>query len=299
MNSTQIEARIDMPRLIEAKTFGVAAGIGDLSWVYSKLKNIGQPLVFHVADGWPRRSVPFLKLLPNMAHAEYSPHSWHDLQAFQRLHPAGTYQELKDRNFGVEYLENNMHLLSGRRLEEWLPDLPTDFHYEMNVPVEDMARAKFLWEKHGLRHPCMAISCASYKGSEAWNTWGVTPWLEFLRLIKHEVPEMQFILIGGFWDDLTATIADTGGFIDLVGKTSIGTCIELLKRIDYYVGFCSGLGVLRTVLNKKVFTLWPDIHDSHIWSWVPPKMAEDGTYVGMLWREPEFVFARVKKWMAR
>jgi len=170
----------------------------------------------------------------------------------------------------------------------------------MIIPEEDKERAKFLWEKHELGvGPVMAISCASYRGSEAWNTWGVKPWLEFLELVRREVPEMKFVLIGGFWDDLTATIADTGGFIDLVGKTNIGTCIELLKKIDYYVGFCSGLGVLRTVLSKKVFTLWPDIHYTHIWSWVPPEMSEDGTYVGMLWREPEFVFERVKQWMKR
>jgi len=285
---------------IETKKFGVAAGIGDLSWIYSKLKYIGQPLEFQVADGFPRRSLPFLKLLPGIEYAEYSPHNWSDLQAWARAHPYETYQDIRERGFGVEYLENNMHLLAGRRLEEWLPDLPTDFHYEMIIPEEDKERANFLWKKHELgTGPVMAISCASYRGSEAWNTWGVKPWLEFLELVRREVPEMKFVLIGGFWDDLTATIADTGGFIDLVGKTNIGTCIELLKKIDYYVGFCSGLGVLRTVLSKKVFTLWPDIHYTHIWSWVPPEMSEDGTYVGMLWREPEFVFERVKQWMKR
>ena len=284
---------------MEAKTFCVPSGIGDISWQYSKLKNIGQPLHLQVCDGFPRRSLPYLKLLPNVSYAEYVPTKWTDIQSFQRMHPVETYQDIKERGFGVEYLENNMHLLSGRRLEEWLPDLPTDFHYEMNIPLEDSARAKFLWDKYGLRHPCMAISCASYRGSESWNTWGVKPWLEFLELVRKEVPEMKFILIGGFWDDLTATIADTGGFVDLVGKTNIGTCIELLKKVDYYVGFCSGLGVLRTVLKKKVFTLWPDIHESHIWSWAPPEMCEDGTYIGMLWREPSDVFSRVKLWMRR
>lgn len=253
----------------------------------------------HIADGWPRRSLEFVKLLPNVAHAEYSSHSWDDLLSFENVHPAETYKVIRDRNFGVEYLQNNMHLLHGRRLEEWLPDLPTDFHYKMDISIEDKARAKFLWNKHELGHPCMAISAASYRGSEAWNTWGAKPWMEFIHLIQKEVPEMQFILIGGYWDDLTATIADSGGFVDLVGKTSIGTCIELLKKIDYYVGFCSGLGVLRTVLNKKVFTLWPDIHASHIWSWVPPEMIEDGTYIGMLWREPEDVFQRLKVWMKK
>ncbi len=288
-----------MPVCTETKKFGVAAGIGDLSWIYSKLMNIGQPLEFQIADGFPRRSLPFLKLLPQVAYAEYSSHNWSDLQAWQKAHPYQTYEDIKQRGFGVEYLENNMWLLSGKRLEEWLPDLPTNFHYDMVIPDEDKERAKFLIEKHSLRSPCMAISCASYRGSEAWNTWGVKPWLEFLDLIRKDTPEMQFILIGGFWDDLTATIADVGGFVDLVGKANIGTCIELFKVIDYYVGFCSGLGVLRTVLNKKVFTLWPDIHESHIYSWVPPEMSEDGTYVGMLWREPEFVFSRVKQWVRR
>ena len=66
---------------VETKKFGVAAGIGDLSWIYSKLKHIGQPLEFQVADGFPRRSLPFLKLLPGIEYAEYSSHNWFDLQA--------------------------------------------------------------------------------------------------------------------------------------------------------------------------------------------------------------------------
>ena len=49
---------------------GVPSGIGDVSWLYSKLKHAG-PLGYKIADGWPYRTKQFLELLPNVRWAEY------------------------------------------------------------------------------------------------------------------------------------------------------------------------------------------------------------------------------------
>ncbi len=48
---------------------GVPSGIGDVSWVYSKLCNVGERLEYEVADGWPYRTTQFLELLPGVSKA--------------------------------------------------------------------------------------------------------------------------------------------------------------------------------------------------------------------------------------
>lgn len=283
---------------MEPKIIGVPSGIGDLSWLYSKLKHIGQPLHLQLADGWPRRSMDFVKMLPNVQFAEYTPHSFTDIMAWEKSHPYTTWADIKARGFGGEFLQNNMWLLAGRRLDEWLPDLPTDYHYDFTINEDDRARAAFLWDSNDLgSSPTMCLSAASYRGSEAWNTWGIREWRAIIELVKQEVPDVKMVLVGGYWDDLTSTLADTGNFVNFVGKANIGATIDLLSRMTWYMGFQSGLGVMRTVMRQSYLALWPDIHASHINGWVDPEQLESGEYTGLLWRDPQELWPTIRKWI--
>src|SRR5215467_796658 len=118
------------------QTVCVPSGIGDVSWAYSKLRNAGK-LVYEVADGWPYRTVPFLELLPGVAKAEYGPFNYQDIVAFEQGTGIGHHPTWENVNNGRGLervlLEPNRHLEEGKRLEDWLPDLPTTFHYEINT----------------------------------------------------------------------------------------------------------------------------------------------------------------------
>ena len=277
-------------------TFAVPSGIGDVSWAYSKLICLG-PSEYQVADGWPHRTVPFLELLPGVSKASYGPFNFADIVQFEHMHkyhPSPTWEQVP-KGFGITYIEPNRHLEMGRRLEDWLPDLPTEFHYKINVSEEDRLKARNKLE--GCPRPWTGISAASYRGSEAWKTWGYADWSPFLKGWHDEVGGTIFLL-GGFWDDLTDTLA-ADGWKSLVGRTSVGSAIATLDMLDYYIGFSSGLGVLRTVLKKNAFMLWPDFQAELSTSWAPPDMLENGEYVAQLWRPYDLVLKRALLWQRR
>jgi len=273
-------------------TVAVPSGIGDVSWAYSKLK-YAEPMLWQVADGWPYRTKPFLDMLDNIAGVEYGKFSYDDIVVFASQHAKRTWHEVISNGFGRILIEPNSHLERGGRLEDWLPDLPCDFHYEIHTSSQDQTRAASLLA--GLETPLWGISAASYRGSEAWTTWGFDEWSKFLKAF-HTKWEGTIILLGGFWDDLTSSLADEG-YKDLVGKTSVGCMVEVLKQLKGYIGFSSGLGVIRTVLRLPVFMMWPEHQQPLSTSWAPEWMLEDGLYVASRWLEPDVVLRRVNAWV--
>lgn len=275
---------------------GVPSGIGDVSWMYSKLKHVSKKLEIEVADGWPYRTVPYLELLPNVYRASYGDFQYPQIVAAEvcnGINGKTIWRDLASQEHGRLLLEANRHLEAGKRLEEWLPDLPCDFHYQMLTTAEDTERAHKIID--GLKHPLIGISAASYRGSEAWKTWGFNEWKPFLQWLTTETGG-DILLMGGFWDDLTSVLAEEG-YRDAVGRTSIGVAVEVLKLLDGYLGFSSGLGVLMTVLDRPTFMLWPDHQVELSTSWAPPDMLATGTYTTSLWREPTLVQRSVKRWL--
>ena len=274
---------------------GVPSGIGDISWVYSKVKNIGEPLEIEVADGWPYRSVPYLELLPKVVKATYGGFSYVNIIGFQTVNGiTGNESWYELRKLGDNLLlEVNKHLEAGKRLEKWIPDLPCDFHYEMITTAQDSSQAELLLE--GLRKPVIGISAASYRGSEAWKTWGKEQWSAFLPWLEAETGG-QVLLMGGFWDDLTSSLADMG-YKDIVGRTNTGVMVELLRKMEGYLGFSSGLGVLRTVLSKPAFMMWPNHQFQLATSWAPFEMLEDKSYSWCPWLEVDAVQKVVRPWL--
>jgi ADP-heptose:LPS heptosyltransferase len=184
----------------------------------------------------------------------------------------------------------------GKPLAEWLPDLPTSYHYPVNISEFGKEKAKAILERY--RRPITLVSCASYRGAEAWKTWKYPEWSYFLSHMKEELSGGTIVMVGGFWDDLTASFEDDG-YPCIVGKTAMPTMLELLRQADYYVGFSSGMGVMRTVFKRNAFMLWPDHQVALSTSWAPPEMMENDQYVAVLWREPEMIFKRWRVWLKK
>jgi hypothetical protein len=51
-------------------TVGVPSGIGDVSWMYSKLKH-AEPMNWEIAKGWPHRTRPYMELLDCVKDVKY------------------------------------------------------------------------------------------------------------------------------------------------------------------------------------------------------------------------------------
>lgn len=287
---------------------GLPAGIGDFSWAWSKLCHLKDRIdSIQVCDGWPHRTVPYIELCFENADKSpkvgYGDFNYITIQLFTKsngIENPTLEKLLSMKDYGRILLEPNQHLELGRRLEDWIPDLPCNFHYPLYTSFANhsamMKLLKALEEKQ-VPHDAqiVGISCASYRGSEAWKTWGREEWKDCLqRLIKRG---WYPLILGGFWDDLSYTLACELNLPDLVGKTNIAECVEIFRILPAYVGFSSGLNVIRTVLNKPAFALWPDHQVELATSWVPPQMLEDRRYSWALWRPVEDVFPQISQFL--
>ena len=297
----------------------VPAGIGDWSWIWSKLYGVRDKISsVRIVDGAPRRTKEYVQCC-GIQDADYDLEITGGQYVFilstesamgygWRNHP--TWAKLP--KVDPLLIEANQHLENGLRLEDWLPDLETYFHYPLFVSDKDrqQARQKTIRAINGDRYspghpmkdgPVVGISCASYKGSDAWKTWGQDEWCDFLCRVMDL--GWRPLLVGGGWDDLTYSVACELDLPSTVGKTSVPQMIEQMDMLDAYIGFSSGMNVIRTVLNKPAFALWPcnekiDQKDLST-SWAPPEMLEQERYVAVTWRPVREVWPVAKRFLLR
>jgi len=306
---------------------GSPSGIGDFSWLWSKLYGIRDQITeIEIADGAPYRTVPYVELCLTPEERKRIKVSYGDFQyntilmnmMVYSLHylrqrsPITWAKVLKahcpDGPLSTTriLLEPNTHLEAGRRLETWLPDLDTEFHYPLYTTAADARHAKEHLDRE-LRatnyqgKPLLGISCASNGGQKNWRTWSREEWVEFLQGTIDL--GWQPVVIGGHWDDLSHYVCRELNLPDLVGKTNVPEMVEILRYLPSFICFSSGLNVIRTILKKPVMCLWPQcgVTDQDLLrhSWVPPGMEDSGEYVSHLWAPVEVVWPLAKDFLER
>ena len=294
-------------------TIGLPSGIGDASWALSKLYAVRDQIrEIRIADGWPLRTIPYVHLfwspeeraarpvvetpddprekLPGTSYGNFTYQTIRQFEAVNEIAYAPGYSPTwadvlsKVGGYGQILLQPNNHLEAGLPLASWLADLPTEYHYPLYVDPADLQSAQQMLARLLTTKPLVGVSCASYRGAEGWKTWGRAQWTLLLQnIIRHG---WQPVLLGGSWDDLTSGVAAALNLPDLVGRTNVPEMVGLLTHLDAYLGFSSGLGVVRTVLNKPALSLWPDFQKELSTSWAPPDMLSAGRYVACPYRDP-------------
>lgn len=287
----------------------VPSGIGEFQWAWTKYLNTGERFVILGLDGAPRRLHQFCELHPQIDAFAYCGFEYSQIRAFQKYHELDTWDSVQKKFAlgSLAMLACNPHLEAGKPLAAWLPDLPTTYRYNLYLSQLHRDSAGQYLAHSEVSDVLIGISCASYRGSAAWHTWGLEEWRGFLRMIQHEVPEVRFVMMGGSWDDLSADVfdktpevrwlTDRRG-IPPIGRMSFGSTACLLHALDGYIGFSSGLGhVACHCCNTPTFMLWPEHEQLLSTAWVDPELLANGFYVPSRWLEPETVFQRAKGWL--
>lgn len=274
---------------VQEITVYTPGGIGDFIWIYSKLVNANKKLNIISQKEQYTRLKPFAELLLQVKSFKYeemlavgSSNFWHFWKNDLAENPC--------------HLQANVHLEAGRRLELYLPALPTSFHFHVETPQESI---KSLNIKLGsLRNSKNLIGIYV---SNHWNKdlakfiyiWNSEEWTEFIQLYYKLHSKSQFVIIGGKQIDLSFSYELAGRlserkipFKNLCGTTA-GECVALLKKLKYFIAFPSGLPILSTVLNKPVFMFYLPFHDKLMYSWVPPEMIQIGTYKSCIFCKPQ------------
>jgi hypothetical protein len=274
----------------------VATGIGDISWIYSKLVGLDRTINMTITDDpLYTRAISYVKTLPKISSVQYGPLE----NADERFTSAwnGTYEELKEKERTGEriVMVANNWINNGQRLEGYYPDLATDFHYEMATTEAQKAEAKNFLPNGKY----MGIVTGSVGGNKIWEGWEPDQWIDFMHRVKKEFPEIVFVLIGAPYDmdyhDLLVPKLEGINYIDLVSKTpDMGVTIEVLRKLNYQIGFCNGLGMLANVLNKGVSLFYPKSLEKAMYSWPCPVSIETKDYQAFMWDSPYTVFTEIK-----
>lgn len=267
----------------------VPAGIGDISWSYSKLADLKEELIVQISADNPQRSLEYVKLLPGVVKAQYTPKNFHCI-VDNSIPFTTTKQEFLDaaRKDYVNFSPNRF-LEAGHRLETWIPELPTNLHYNINTKPLDNT----IWPNiTGNPSSLFGIFTSSYHSIAHWGGWHLKEWKEFIQYMHNRLPSLMFVIIGAsfdkpFCDDLTSLMPDFP-LINLADKTNSNDVIEVIKKLKYLIAFPSGLPVLANVVGTPTMMFYP----SFLWkihnSWCDPKTIDDLTYKGC-------VFPKVKE----
>lgn len=221
----------------------VPPGIGDISWIYSKVKHWidqGVPMEFVVEEQDPRRSEAFVNLLPDVTFGGYAEVPGHVRITSIDIPPCDG-----------EYAIMNHFLESGNSLSRIWPDLKTDYHYRLNTNEDDVGAAVDLL---GTRTtPVFGLYCSSRNHRDN-GLWSVDEWVEFVERVS-EGRSVRWACLGAEYDDKTREVCDRIGALNGVGNLGLGATIETIRRLDYFFAFPSGLGILADVVQTPC-TMW-------------------------------------------
>jgi hypothetical protein len=291
------------------RTIITCPGLGDTVWLFMKLVNQSERFHWKIGDGLPQRGHQIFELFPQLVESfEYIPD--HGYNKVKRSAHTGKWSRTPDRF----YLEANSHLERGNRIEEFLPDLETSYRLEYATSEEDAAKAyrllynslsmymtnedfinnEFTVELTTSSHRLIGIYTSAYSNARHWKGWEAKQWLELIRLIQKHDPNYKFVFIGADYDigvsQEVMKQLQPSEYVNTIGQP-LPVVIEILKRLDCFIGFPSGLSIINETLGAKQTVMFYPVHLSKlINAWPDPARIESGAYKGCLFCEPKKIF---------
>ncbi len=273
------------------RTIITAQGIGDFAWIAQKLINQKEKFdwIMPVNHGSAveKRAVQLEKLFPSLINTmTYQKMNFRrDIAAYSYK---GKWSNLEAKTI---YLEANSHLEASKRIEDFLPDLPTSFILPFETSIENVTEATELLKKlEG--HKVCGIYTSNH--AKARDSWMEEEWTDLINRIKKL--GYKFVFIGADYDrPLTESIyskLDQEDYVTCIER-ELGTAIEVLKRLDIFIGFQSGLTIINELIGAKqtVMLYWNDqAHSNIINSWADPKRIKSSEYKGCHFCAPEKLF---------
>lgn len=265
------------------RTIKVCAGIGDNVWLLQKLINTGERFNFELPDGLPKRGAPLFELLPQVtASVKYV--TGLSYKTLSRNTAKGSFPLTGDM-----YLSCNEWLEHGKRLEDWMPELPISYKLPWQVNDAAVSEGKYI-----------GIYGSAYSTQRAWKeygAWGTVEWLQLIELIHKHTPDYTFVIIGAEWDNDFATevtnyLADNNiPFINTVGEP-LTSFMQWVKLFHYAFYFPSGLPILsETIEGCSDCTMFYTTNITGIMgTWCDPDRRSEGKFKECLFCSPEDIF---------
>lgn len=274
------------------RTITTCAGIGDSIWLFMKLLSTGEKFNFHIPDGEPQRGKQIFDLVPSIC----SKCTYTSGISYKKVNRLNAQRKIKHfAGIGGQefYLSANEHLEKGRRIEDFLPDLETNYRIHYDTSGDDRLRAyNLILSQEGNK---IGIYCSSYATSKNWGAWQAPQWFELISLIYKHFPHNRFVIIGAEWDRDLATnlmgLLDCSRipYINTVGQ-KLPVVIEILKKLNYFIGFPSGLSILNETLGKDGLMFYSPQIQGIMNTWADPVRIYNRSIKECLFDEPYKIY---------
>jgi len=275
-----------MPKIL------VAPGSGDIHWVMLKLESFiksrfaegaGKPevWVWCEADS-TKRSEDYVRRIPFVTFGGYfdgKPHQAFGSQVFIRGKPWCV------KNWeGFDYfVAFNAPLGEGKSLESLWPECDVNWNYPLELTDADRKYGLDFLLEHGAYVPVSFFGHSFYK---KWlNDFSVPQIRKLLNAISDR--GLKVVLTGAKWDIPWMRNLHSAEYINLVGETTMGQLLGLMRQGEAFVGFAAGNGMLAQHLGTKTFMLWHPRQwtPAFMTNWVEPKK-NDTVYHALDIRHP-------------
>lgn len=277
-------------------TFRVPPGIGDFSAMYMKMCSWDREVAIEPSHDQPQRISPFLEILPKVKDAGYGIFG-SGMPLLYTLPPGSALEYLPD---GEYFLSINEWLESGRSAADWIPG-PTNYHYEMSISEGLKLPANTLLsqlEDNWL----VGIYTSAYGNSRHWGFWGLHDWWTFISEVAKILPKNTvFVFIGASFDvELSEKLHHRcmhGGIrsVNTLGQFHIGSTIELIRSLDYFFVFPSGLGFLADVVKTPHVMWFPEHLKKMMHTFTDPELARIGQTVHRLFEPTKVAVEEFKR----
>ena len=280
----------------------VPAGIGDFSWLWSKLSTTEDTYHIEYTNNPPHRLGAFLNLLPKdriLSHKlnENYKVGFSVKNLTMTVKPMSTstptvrtaerYCDLRPHQ--LMYIEPNTHVEHGKRIEEWLgKEIPnTNLHYKIEGLLDNPKRQNFF-----------IVHLSSYHMQQVWSMYKLEDWISIISMIQKQTGWTP-IFVGGSYDDFASDVyekySDNNKAISLIGKTEdLISVLCLTQQCKLFLGcISSGLTMLSNVLYTPSISWWPR-------TLLPTSWADESVgYKHFQWKEPKKDEQEISEWIKR
>jgi len=275
-----------------SKAFKVPAGIGDFSFVYQKLVNLGEDVGIILPPDLPKRAAEFIQMLPRCRFLGYD--KSFDSGVSCKKSVMGNIRNLSR---GSYYLSANWHLERGENLRSFHPEMETSYHYDMNYLSTTPTKVDPILAGDNVK---IGFYTSCYNVLRSWDFWRENEWVNFLLMLNKLYKGPTFYLIGATFDiDLgnrLFTMAKARG-INVVNTIGfhISDTIYLLGGLDYLFCFPSGIAVLGDVVDTRTLMFMPPHLDKMINTFGDPDNIAVDRFHQMIFPTPEKAFEWVSE----
>lgn len=233
------------------RTITVPPGIGDGIFLVQKLLSAGERFHVRIPNGLPQRGKQLWDMLPQLVEScEYCDTTTADVLRKTVTRITRHWFKIKADSFPLSF---NRHLEQGRRIERMFPDLPTVYQIPYDTGNPDVS-------KYFDGSPTIGIYCSAYSNARHWNMWDMSTWVMFIKHVHRAKPNVRFVFIGAEYDlDLAGEVMSKlthVPHISTIGEP-LPVVVEIMKQLDYFVGFPSGLSILHETLGKPGVMFYP------------------------------------------